>query len=489
MSKIRKAGKVVMFGSFASKGISLISSIILARYLFEEDYGAMVYSAIFAGLISQIGSMGYEIYYLQYKGSEQQRRNVLEQVYNLRLTTNLILFVTQLLIGLYFSFFTQNVMSGKLLIILSFSILLEGFNSPQEALLKDKMEFSKITISNLLKELFSGIGKVVSVFFGFGAIAFGFGPLLGSTVRLIYLRRVQSYKHEFFNWNKREIKRIFGFGKHMLFGSAAMYVVQQIDRIFLGIFFPSNLIGRYGFAWGNASMPFNYLIMPQSQLTLTVISKMESHDRNLFEKLNVLSRGIMLIFVPLTIVGIYFNEEIILLLFSAKWLIASNVVKVLLVYYLILSVTFPYAYLLTGLGYPDLTSKITVWKAVVLIIALYIYSAICEANLVVYTVIFVSVSIVFDLIKMFKGINKLKVMFFDIISTLKFEILITLLITIFSILVMFDVYFEFKLFSSLTLLLTYFIFFFFIDGSRSIEAINLISPKLSNLLNTIRRKI
>lgn len=477
-----------MFGSFASKGISIISSIILARYLVEEDYGAMVYSAIFAGLITQIGGMGYEIYYLQYKGNEQERRNILEQVYNLRLATNLILFVAQLIVGMYFSFFTQNVMSGRLLILLSFSILLEGFNSPQETLLKDKMEFTKITIGNLFKELFSGFGKVITVFFGFGAIAFGVGPLLGSAVRMIYLRNAQSYRHEFFKWNKNEISRIFSFGKHMLFGSAAMYVVQQIDRIFLSFIFPSNLVGRYGFAWGNASMPFNYLIMPQSQLTLTVISKTESHDRKLFEKLNLLSRGIMLMFIPLTIIGIYFNEEIIWLLFSDNWISASNIVRVLLVYYLILSVTFPYAYLLTGLGYPNLTSKITIWKAAVLVISLCLFSALCEADLILYTLIFVSVSIVFELIKMFKGIIKLQVIFYDIIMSMKLEIIMILMIIFFLFLITIFNSFGFRFFSGLILVVLYSIFFFFIDCDKSLESIRIISPGLSNWMKKVLKK-
>ncbi len=64
-SKVIKAGKVVLIGSFVSRGISALSSIILARLLFENDYGALVIATIFTGLIAQIGGMGYEIYYLQ----------------------------------------------------------------------------------------------------------------------------------------------------------------------------------------------------------------------------------------------------------------------------------------------------------------------------------------------------------------------------------------------------------------------------------------
>jgi hypothetical protein len=142
---------------------------------------------------------------------------------------------------------------------------------------------------------------------------------------------------------------------------------------------------------------------------------------------------------------------------------------------------------LTGLGYPNLTSKITIWKAAVLIISLCLFSALCQADLIVYTLIFVSVSIVFELIKMFTGIIKLQVVFYEIVKALKLEIIMVLMIILFSFLIILFSSLEFRLFSSLILVFTYCIFFFFTDGERSVEAIRIISPGLSNFLKKIVR--
>ena len=97
-SKAIASGKVILIGSFLSRGITIISSIILARYLVEQDYGALVLSTIFAGFITQIGGMGYEMYYLQHKGSDEDAKVILDQVFNLRLITNSILFVVFIMI-------------------------------------------------------------------------------------------------------------------------------------------------------------------------------------------------------------------------------------------------------------------------------------------------------------------------------------------------------------------------------------------------------
>ncbi|MZP56823.1 MAG: oligosaccharide flippase family protein, partial [Bacteroidales bacterium] len=159
-SKVVNAGKAVLIGSFISRGISAISSIVLARLLYADDYGALVLSAIIAGLITQIGNMGYEIYYLQFKGTEIEKRKVLDQVFNLRLVTNLLLFFIQAMAGLCIVIFTKNKMSGGIILLLSFSLLFEAINAPNDTILKSKMEFQKVTISNIIKELFSTFGKI-----------------------------------------------------------------------------------------------------------------------------------------------------------------------------------------------------------------------------------------------------------------------------------------------------------------------------------------
>ena len=183
MSKVVLAGKSVLIGSFISKGISLVSSVVLARLLMPEDYGALVLSMLIAGLIQQIGYMGYELYFLQYKGSQEDRYDILEQVFNLRLVTNILLGSIQFIIGLIIFFYSDDFISGGIVLFLSVSLVIEGFNTPQETLLKDDFEFKKITIGNVYKELFSTIGKIVGAYLGFGGLVFGLGPFFGSIVR------------------------------------------------------------------------------------------------------------------------------------------------------------------------------------------------------------------------------------------------------------------------------------------------------------------
>jgi len=476
-SKVIASGKAVLIGSFISKGISIISSIILARLLFEDDYGALVISTIFAGLITQVGGMGYEIYYLQYKGSLEEKKKVLAQVYNLRLLTNGIMFLVQALIGIYFLLFTSNKMSGGILIMMAFSLLLEGFNAPQETLLKNNMEFKKITIGNIFKEFFNTVGKIVAAVAGLGGYAFGVGPILGSLTRLIYLRKVQTYKHEYFNWDKNKIKDIFNFGKHVLFGSAGMYLVQQIDRIFLSVFFPKNIVGQYGFAWGNAAMPFNYLVSPQQQLILTYITKFKVNTPELFDKLLVITRLISLFLFPITIFALTFTDELVKTLVTEKWITTVPMIRITLLYFTFLSVIFPFSSLLTGLGFPNITSKLTVIKAIILGLSLFIVSSLFEGNIIIYIITFSVISILLDLVKAIWGIYKTSVRFKEIRSKMSSETLPIIMVVLSYFSYFYKLGMLLNIFMVTAMVSILIIFYLLFDQKRTRQALILISFK------------
>src|SRR5690606_15309973 len=119
---------------------------------------------------------------------------------------------------------------------------------------------------------------------------------------------------------------IFDFGKHVLFGSAAMYTVQQVDRILLSFFFPKNIVGQYGFAWGVGAAPFTYLVSPQQQLIMTYTTRYKSGDTTLYNKLLIVQRIISLLIFPVMIVLVVYTKEFISLVYSDRWLHVAEIV-------------------------------------------------------------------------------------------------------------------------------------------------------------------
>jgi len=486
-SKVIKAGKIVLIGSFISRGISALSSIILARLLFENDYGALVIATIFTGLIGQIGGMGYEIYYLQYKGSEEEKAKVLDQVFNLRLVTNAIMFIIQVIIGLGLIMLTDDKMSGGIILIMSFSLLLEGFNAPNEVILKNRMDFRKITIGNILKEFSSTIGKVGGALIGIGGYCFGIGPVLGSLTRMIYLLKVQKYRPERFHWNSLVIKKIFVFGKQVLFGSIAIYLVKQIDRILLSSFYPKNIVGQYGFASNISSASFNYLVSPQQSLVMTFIATFNRKKSQLLENLMMMGRLISLFFIPFSAIILIFSNEFVILLFSDRWISVLPIFRVLVLYYAIQSITFPFSGVLTGIGMPYINTKLIFWRVVFLLPALILVALFFSNNIINYVVVFCIISVLFDLIKVIISISKINEEGKIPLRNFSFEG-ISLLMVLCIYLVNFDQnsYYG-KTISTALFLIIYLIGIFMIDYSRTKKSVTILGKAI--LERSIKKSI
>lgn len=400
-----------MIGSFVSKGLSFISSVVLARLLLEEDFGALVLSSVFVGLIAQIGSMGYEIYFLQFKEENTQRMKVLQQVYNLRLLTNTIMLIILSFIGTYMIITSDNQTSGYIVLMFGFALFIDGFIAPQETILRDKLEFGKITVSNIIKECFSSAGKVLAACFGLAGLSFGIGPILGSLSRVVYLRTIEPYRIPCFIWDSVKTREIFSFSKHVLFGSLGAYLSQQLDRLILSIHFPQEVMGRYAFSVGNASTLHNFFIAPQGQLNLAYVSKHNSDNFQLIKKLNVIGLLGVLVLAPLYTFSLLYIEQIILLVFGEKWMSSVDLIRAFLMFNFVKLIASPYLNVLTGKGRPDVNTKITIFKLIILGPGLLL-AGLMNLGIMVYSQIFIFVTLMFDVVKLLATVRLLEQSFY-----------------------------------------------------------------------------
>jgi O-antigen/teichoic acid export membrane protein len=462
LSEVFRAGKAIFFGSLISKGFSVLSTIVLARYLFEEDYGYLVLASIATSFIAQLGNMGFELYYLQFKGESSKRETVFYQVLKLRFIVNIITSLLQFSLGLYYVFF-DNKISGFLLILFSFPIFIEGLNAPQELALKDKFQYSTISIGNIYKDSISSLLKILSVVYGAGPLSFGIGPFFGSIAKFLFIFRKNPARFRIVKNDKVFIKQIFNFGLQVYFGSIGMFLVHQIDKIILSIAFPIELIGRYGFSNSNASLPFQYLISPQSNLFLTYISKYSSSNNSLISKLKNIKDFIAVLSFPVYGVLLFHIKPFLSFIFLPKWSDSYTLISLFLFYFLVLSIISPFTPILTGLGKVRMVSFITYIKAFFLISALSVASLFFNCSITLYAFLFISISSFFDVVKVFVGfkfLNFTQNMTLKLFLTEFILVVVLILLGFFNFLLNYSYSLEFSLVFLFAYALLYFLFKF-----------------------------
>lgn len=406
-SKVISSSKFILLGSVVSKIFPFAGSVVLARILFPEDYGYLTLTTVFTVFLQQIGNFGIEVFYLQEKtSSKEEEEGVLQIVFKLRLFTNAVLFAIQVVTALVFYFFLEKVIVGQLLLIFSFTYIFEILSSVNGAILKKELTFKPIAIANTARDVASVVSRVLFASLGFGPLSFGFGAVIGSFCQAVCIRYAKKMKVDWKFWDKSYFLRVYNFSKHVLLGSIGSYASQQMDKLIMVSFFDLSKIGFYSFGYSNAGIPFTYIFSPQQQLILSYSANLKDKPALLLERIYDMSRIIFLLTGPLYVLA-YFNcDYIVTFVFGDKWLMAGVYVQVFIIYFFFLSFLTPFNGLLTALGRPDIVSKITLAKMIVLIPVLFTFAVFVD-DLIWYCFAFSVISVLFDLLKANAGLKQI----------------------------------------------------------------------------------
>lgn len=405
---VRKSASYILGGSFLSKIVSFVGTIFLARILFPDDYAFILIANIFTGLIQILSDVGFENYYLQARfKSNSEEDKTLRITSFLRLGLNTLLFVIQFVISFVVEYYYQHEVVGQLLRIFSFNYLIIGIGVTSQFILRKELNFKPEAVANVFRDLVGTIVKILFAVQGFGALSFAFGSLVGSLVRVVVILKAKFYIPYSLHWDKEVFNKIIFFGKHSFVGGVGLYLVRQADKFLLSRFFPREFVGFYSFSESQANVAYNYLVFPLSGLILSFSAKYKENKEYLYSVLVKLSFLLSAILLPISILMLFFSNEIFLYVFGEKWMGAVPLFQLFLVYNYLVVFVEPVSGVLTAFGFPDVNAKLIWARGVVLIIFLSV-AALLKMPIIVYAGIFLIISFFFSWMKAYLCIKKME---------------------------------------------------------------------------------
>lgn len=428
MSVARKSAKYIFIGNLFSKLITFIGSILLAKILFPEDYGYLLMAMIVTGLAQTLASMGFENYYLQEKIQDKaHEKSILNVTFKMRLVLNFAMFFIQFF-GSYLvaDYYRQDVV-GELLRLFAFNYLITGGVAINLFILRKKLNYKPETIANVSRDISSIIVKVTLAMMGFGVLSFAYGSLVGNLIRSMIIFFAQRFRFELYFWDSFEFKKILHFGKHSLIGGIGNYFSEYIDKILITKYFSPVESGNYYFANAQSSSLFNYTVYPQASLFLSYIAKYKTKPEYLLDVLSKLSYMIGILSLPIMLFLLLYAEPIFQILFGVKWNDSIVLFQMFLVYNYLKVLVFPLMGVLTGFGYPQIVSKLSIIRLIVLGISLTIMLQI-TSSIYYYAFTYMSIVLIFDWIKANKGLKIMKYNLFNYIRMMKFITLLSIAI-------------------------------------------------------------
>jgi len=356
------------FGKMAKQGMGFVVTIFLARLLEPSDFGQIAMIMVIVGIADVFSDIGLG-------GALIQRKRVLPVHYSSVFYLNISVGILLALI-LFFSAegvaaFYENEQLIPLAQVISFTFILNAFSSVQVTKLRKELNFALITKVSFLSSFFSGIIGVSLAFYGAGVWSLVAQSLSVGLIFNIFIWYVSDWKPSFL-FSFKALKQLWGFGFHMFLVGVLNAVFSRLDYIVIGKLFTPTALGFYQRAKSLNMMLVQYSSGSLMTVMFPVLSKVQN-DLSRFQNIVIKLLDSINFITFLLFGGLYLiSEELIVLLFSEKWLPSVEYFKILV----LSAFGFPIAALLANIlrsrGNSKAFLRMAIFRKIVFSINLYV---------------------------------------------------------------------------------------------------------------------
>ena len=310
--------------------IALIVSILLARLLPPEDFGAVALLQIFVSLAQVFVIGGFNTALIQKKNAD-----------GLDFST-VFLFsmgMVALLYGILWfcappiaACFSMPVLVMPLR-VLALILIPNAIMALQVAYATKQLDFRNIFIANLYSALLSGMAGVGFALYGFGLWAIVYYHLLHSILTMVFLFFRVKWRPEF-SFCVQRLKSLFSFGSKIFLSSLVVTLFLDIRGILIGkVGNPSELayFDRGKLFPGTFMSVFGQVLQ---SVALPVFSEKQDDPENLVEQVRKTTRLCMILTVPVLVLFIAVAPDLISFLLTDKWLPAVFYLNIFALTYL-----------------------------------------------------------------------------------------------------------------------------------------------------------
>ena len=313
------------FGKLARNLTGFIVTIFLARLLEPSDFGLIAMIMVIIGIAFIFSDVGL--------GSALiQRRRLLPIHYNSVFYFNIFIGMTLTVL----TFFSATAISQfydneKLVLItqvMSILFLINAFSSTQNSKLRRELNYAALAKANVSASVLSGIVGIVLAFNDAGV----WSLVAQALSRGIFYNVSVWYASQWvpsMSFSLKALKQLWGFGFRMFLSGLLEVVFTQLDVLIIGKLFSPAMLGFYDQAKRLNAMIIQYSSGSIMAVLFPVLSKVQT-DLSRFQNIVIKTLG-LISFIVFLLLGVMYliSEELIVLMFTEKWLPSVDYFKIL----------------------------------------------------------------------------------------------------------------------------------------------------------------
>ena len=244
-TKVKTATKWATIGEIASKLVTPITSMVLARLLTPEAFGVVTTLTMIISFAEIFTDAGFQKYLVQHEFKDDQDR---DENTNVAFWSNLVM--SLFLWGLIAIFSTPlaalvgNPGLGHVLIVACSSIPLAAFSSIQGALFRRNLDFKTLAKVRIISTVIPLIVTVPLAFYLRSYWALVIGTIVVNLVNALLLTLFSNWKPRFY-FDFSKLKEMFSFTVWSMLEAISIWLTGYVDVFIVGTMLSQYYLGLY----------------------------------------------------------------------------------------------------------------------------------------------------------------------------------------------------------------------------------------------------
>jgi O-antigen/teichoic acid export membrane protein len=314
-----------IFNILFSKTSRLITSIILARLLFPEDFGLYGVSLIVIRLGRRISNFGFSTVLVQ---KDEINRAEIDTIFTASFVLNLAVFSVLLAGAPYFARFVHNKAVVDLVRVIALTFIFNTFIMVGESLLKREMDFKHISIARSVRSAANYATAIVMALLGFGVWSLIGGEVVAVLVNMVlvlafarWMPRLRYYHAVF--------KKLYSYGMRVSAVDYLNYFINNVDYMLIGRYLDMTALGYYERAFNLMSLTRRQVGRSMNEALFSAFSRIKNDPQRIVRNLKQIVNYTALIAYPVLIGLIFLAPSLVYNLYGPKWILTIKPLQIM----------------------------------------------------------------------------------------------------------------------------------------------------------------
>jgi O-antigen/teichoic acid export membrane protein len=276
-SRVIRGTVISLIGQGGSKGLRLISNMILSRLLFPEAFGLMTMINFLVLGLTMISDVGILPNIIQHKRGDEPA--FLNTAWTIQVLRGLVLLLLGALFAYPLSLYYGQADLVTLAPIACLTALFNGFDSTNIASMRRKITLGRVVTIEVVSQIGAMTVMIAHAYYFRTVWALVLGSVAAAGIRCFLTHTILPGVRNTFHIEREAARAIFSFGKWIFLSTLITYLAMRLDYLLLGKLIDLREVGVYYLAATLAIIPIEVGGMVVGSVMLPALSEGARKDK------------------------------------------------------------------------------------------------------------------------------------------------------------------------------------------------------------------